>query len=321
MQIITDSLSQITVGAPISVGNLTVFPLLNGACNVADYLTLDEALEKGIASVTEVSKSGSVPELRFVNKGDLSVLLVDGEELIGAKQNRILNLTILVPGHQELTIPVSCVERGRWSYRSSTFASAPRAQFAMARAKRVASVSFSLRESGRPVSDQSEVWGDIDRLAATLKVGSPTSAMSDIYEAYSDDLHEKARAFSACPDQVGAVFAINKQVIGLDLFDNPSTFRKLLRKLVNSYALQAIASTSPAGGTEVDEKTSAEKLLRSLLDADAEGFSAIGEGQAVRIKGDNLAAAGLVARDRLIHLCAFSIKTKRSHRLWPWRRR
>src|SRR5215510_968643 len=118
MQIIADTLSRITIGAPVSLGNLTVFPLLNGAGDAADYLTLDEALEKGLATVTEVSESGSVPEVAFVNKGDSSVLLVDGEELIGAKQNRILNLLICVPAHREVKIPVSCVERGRWSYRS-----------------------------------------------------------------------------------------------------------------------------------------------------------------------------------------------------------
>ncbi|HKA22873.1 MAG TPA: DUF6569 family protein [Blastocatellia bacterium] len=311
MQIIADTLSQITVGEPVSIRNLTVFPLLSAADDIVDYLTLDEALEKRLACVTEISKSGSVSELSFVNRGDWSVLLLDGEELIGAKQNRILNLTILVPAHRELKIPVSCVEQGRWRYRSGVFSSSPRAQSAMARANKVASVTFSLRKSGRPVSDQSEVWRDIDRLATELKVSSPTNAMSDIYDSYSDDLHEKARAFSAGPGQVGAVFAINGEVIGLDLFDSSSTFGKLLGKLVNSYALQAIASGLAGVRFEVHDKTDAQGLLRSLLDADTEAFPSIGEGQNVRIKDDNLAAAALVARDRLVHLCAFPIKEDR----------
>ena len=40
---------------------------------------------------------------------------------IRAKQNRILNLTILVGGGKKLLIPVSCVKQGRWSYRSRDF--------------------------------------------------------------------------------------------------------------------------------------------------------------------------------------------------------
>jgi len=72
----------------------------------------------GWARITEVSDEGQVPELKIVAKGDKAVLLVDGEELVGAKQNRVLNLTILVPAPSTTTIPVSCVESGRWAPRS-----------------------------------------------------------------------------------------------------------------------------------------------------------------------------------------------------------
>ena len=67
----------------------------------------------------EVSEGGHVPETEeIVNEGELSVLLLDGEELLGAKQNRVLNLTILVPAHQTCVVPVSCVESGRWHHVS-----------------------------------------------------------------------------------------------------------------------------------------------------------------------------------------------------------
>ena len=66
--------------------------------------------------------AGSVPELLAHNPLDASVLLYDGEELIGAKQNRILNVTVLVAAASETRIPVSCVEEGRWRARSRHFA-------------------------------------------------------------------------------------------------------------------------------------------------------------------------------------------------------
>src|SRR5262249_43305758 len=121
----------------------------------------------------------------------------------------------------------------------------------------------------------------------------------------------KVRAFSAVPGQVGAVFAINNEVIGLDLFDSPSTFRKLLGKLVNSYALQALAGRSTSDKAEADDKFGAGDLIRFVIEAKAQSFAAIGEGQDVRIQGENLAAAALVAKDRLVHLCAFRIKENR----------
>ena len=95
------------------------------SASTLDYLVLDEALASGLVEITEVSEQGSVPELKFINRGPKPVLIVDGEELLGAKQNRIVNLTILVAANSELTIPVSCVEAGRWRSRSRAFTSAP----------------------------------------------------------------------------------------------------------------------------------------------------------------------------------------------------
>lgn len=308
MQIIADAVSQIEIGPPITSGRLAMFPLLNAKDDEPDYFTLDEALAKGLATVTEISDSGSVPELRFVNKGDRAVLLVDGEELIGAKQNRILNLTILVPAHAELKIPVSCVERGRWNYKSAAFAAAPRAQYAGARAKKMSAVSSSLRESGRRVSDQQQVWQDIDGILCDLAVHSPTSAMSDIYDSYSNDLDESVRALSVVEGQAGAVFAINTEIIGLDLFDHASTFRKLLPKLVRSYALDALARREGPGESEPLGEKTVRRFVESLLEAKAERFAAIGEGEDIRIQEGGLSAAALVTDERLVHLCAFRIK-------------
>jgi len=57
-----------------------------------------------------------VPELKVISQSDRPILLLDGEELVGAKQNRVLNTTILLREKAETNIQVSCVEQGRWSY-------------------------------------------------------------------------------------------------------------------------------------------------------------------------------------------------------------
>jgi hypothetical protein len=76
---------------------------------------LDVALDDGTARATDVSDSGAVPEPRFENTGERPVLILDGEKLVGAKQNRVLNLTILAPAKEVIIIPISCVEAGRWA--------------------------------------------------------------------------------------------------------------------------------------------------------------------------------------------------------------
>ena len=71
------------------------------------------SLERNLILITEVDESGTVPELKVVNKSDTMILILDGEELVGTKQNRIVNTTLLIAGKDTVVIPVSCVEQGR----------------------------------------------------------------------------------------------------------------------------------------------------------------------------------------------------------------
>src|SRR5207247_7566173 len=84
-------LSKLNLGAPQRFRNMTIIPLFTPINHSPDYLTLWEAISKSLLTVTEVSQAGSVPQLKVTNAADLPVLLLDGEERIGAKQNRILN--------------------------------------------------------------------------------------------------------------------------------------------------------------------------------------------------------------------------------------
>src|SRR5512140_3067708 len=118
---LTAILNGATVGHPTIHANMAVYPLRVPNGHKRGYSTLDEAIKTGTLKVVEVSEGGSVPNLRVHNTGSLPVLLIVGEELIGAKQNRVLNTSLLVPANQEITIPVSCVEQGRWSYTSRAF--------------------------------------------------------------------------------------------------------------------------------------------------------------------------------------------------------
>ena len=113
----------VRVGEPIRHKALSVFPLFTAAENPVEYLLSDEGIGSGAVTVEEVSEAGSVPDLLVENKGDIRVLFLEGEELVGAKQNRILNMSVLIAANSRTKIPVSCVEAGRWRYRSRHFGS------------------------------------------------------------------------------------------------------------------------------------------------------------------------------------------------------
>ena len=107
-----EAVRDVAFGEAVTFENLTLLPLIAAHERDAEYRVLDEARARGWVEITEASESGHVPELKVVNRGETGVLLLDGEELLGAKQNRVLNLTILVPPHHSSAIPVSCVESG-----------------------------------------------------------------------------------------------------------------------------------------------------------------------------------------------------------------
>ena len=114
------TLDAFQLGEPVEHRGILITPLFPRRDPVAAYVTLDEALPRGLR-ITETSDAGSVPELLVENATDSDVLLYDGEELVGAKQNRILNVSVLVGAGAKLPIPVSCVEQGRWSRQSDSF--------------------------------------------------------------------------------------------------------------------------------------------------------------------------------------------------------
>ena len=111
-----EMLAAVLAGPPRSHHALCIVPILAPLEAEPAWLTLAEAGDH--VRITEVSEGGSVPDLRVANLADLPLLLLDGEQLVGAKQNRILNMTVLVAARSEVRIPVSCVEQGRWRYQA-----------------------------------------------------------------------------------------------------------------------------------------------------------------------------------------------------------
>ena len=307
MQIVQDTVSRLELGAPVVHRRMAMFPLLDRKPDAASraYLTLDEALGSASAQVSEVSADGSVPELLFKNLGDKPVLLVEGEELVGAKQNRTLNVSILAPRKHDTRIPVSCVERGRWGYDADVVAQrSDRAHFA--RGRRTKREAVNRRMSADPASrhaDQGAVWEEIDAKMAAMSTRSTTGAMGDIYEQHRGSLEEHVAAFGAQRGQVGAVFLVGATFAGLDLFAHEATFAALLPKLLRSYALDALELDARAPFEPPAE--SARQLLAGVAAAGAQAYPAVGLGEDVRIESPTVAGGALVTDGTVLHLAAF----------------
>src|SRR3954453_21127095 len=165
------------LGDAVEHRGVVIAPLFPRRQPGAEYLTLEEALPLGFR-VEEVDGAGSVPELAVHNPLNANVLLYDGEELLGAKQNRILNVTVLVAAQSKTVIPVSCVEEGRWSARSAFFRGAPHAAYPALRRRKAERLSAEPMERG---AAQSVVWDEVRAKSARHQVASATGAQSDIF--------------------------------------------------------------------------------------------------------------------------------------------
>ncbi len=289
-------------GSLQSEGAMAAIPLFFEQDEGPDYLSLKTALEMRCLVVSEVSESGSVPHLQVENQGNVPVLLLDGEELAGAKQNRVLNTSILVPEKTRMEVPVSCTEHGRWSYKSRDFSDSGVVMAAKVRGKKMASVSESLRRCDEFSSNQGEVWEEIDALGAKTGTHSHTMAMKDLFEARMADLSRYEKAFPLLPHQRGLLVFINGEIAGLDMLSREIPYGVVHGKLVMSYAMEALAE-QPADLVPTEEK--ATRFMKDLLACGCESFPSPGYGEALRFSGKDAIGSALVWGDVPVHICAF----------------
>jgi hypothetical protein len=267
------------VGEPIRHDGLAVFPLFAESSSGVEYVLSDEAIQAGSVAVEEVSEAGSVPDLAVENKGDVRVLFLEGEELVGAKQNRILNTSVLVAAHSKTKIPVSCVEAGRWGYKSRRFGSGGTHSPSRLRYHLKASVSRSLKAERSYRSDQGEVWAEVARQQEALGAFSRTSAMADTFEAHRKRLDEFREKLRYADGAIGVAVAVGDQVVACDLFDKPSTCEKVWSRLLSGFMLDALELGEHERQAEAGD---VDRLLRGLSDLPWQAADPIGEGEEYR---------------------------------------
>lgn len=287
---------------------LRLVPIMGVSHQTPEYELLRPETLRSV-TVSEISESGSVPLLKVVNSLAVPVLLIDGQELIGAKQNRILNADVLVPAHSKVHIPVSCVESGRWHHISRTF-SPGRSAGALIRARKLDRVRRSLEAVGRYDAGQAEVWEEVERLLDAAEADSPTRAMRDAYEKRAAEL-ESFRRNLALPEQaVGFAVFHGPRLKGLEIFDRHSTLAYIWPSLVDSYTMWFMdAPVEPAQGDSPDA-VEIRRVLDRVSAGDWRAFDPPGTGTDWRLSDEEYAASALVWNNEVVlHLQVFPKRT------------
>lgn len=289
----------IKLGEPFFLRNMLLITFMNGKSK-RKFEVLDEALSTGEA---EVIDSGRIEEAMLRYNGTNPLFILDGEEIVGALQNRVVN-TALLTTKTETKIPVTCVEEGRWNggydFRPS-FSSA----YPSLRALLASSVTESLIKTETFQADQSKVWSSVREKLSTFKVTSMTKSMHDLHTALEDEVNRYLEGMALPNNTIGFIASAGDEILGLDIFGSSSLFRKLKKKLIMSYALDGLEKIDKS--TSLLDTGLLNRFLESLKEMKFKTFPSVSLGKELRAKNNKAVARALTYRRSLIHLAAFPV--------------
>ena len=252
----------LTVGKPLTQGNLTVFPVYGQAQRKvgSQYLSLGEALKKQLIVVKEMPDA-EVNRVSVTSKAGKPLYLMAGDIILGGQQDREIARDTIVPkAAKNYVVEVFCVEHGRWT-GSQHFSGGEIA-------------SSSLRRETQQTKQQERVWNKVAQEVQTLKAqtssGTYRAVASNQAAQNNVSAYVKALGARLKTDRraLGLVVAINGQVTAADVFADPHLFQQQLSKLLKSYALDAVQDKANWARLRKKPVPSAPAALQLLRDAD-----------------------------------------------------
>jgi hypothetical protein len=257
-----DFYSQLSVGQPVIHGNLAVYPisLPGGGEKLGDVLTMAEAAETGKFKIAEIEEGAEVNTLEVHNNTDKHVVMLAGQMIRGAKQDRIISYDAVIPPGGKFDVDAFCVEAGRWTEVSKHFSYE----------KEIApSIVRGTAQGGK---DQGEVWAEVSKVNAARGAVTGTDALTASYDdpEFQADVkkYEKAlKDLAKNREVVGVIVVAEGEVKAGDVFGNHDLFVAIWPQLLTSYAMDA-ALAGELG--EVPEPSAIEEYMAQLEEAERE---------------------------------------------------
>jgi hypothetical protein len=271
--------------------------------NTFDYISADIAMKSNFIEVKEISKEGEVNTLFLINHSEKFVFLMDGDILQGAKQNRVLNTSVLVAPNSKINLPVSCVEQGRWNYVSNKFDTSEYISPQKLRAKKAESVKESLRSKRKYFADQGEVWDDVSDYSMVYNVASPSMNLSDVFENKKKDFEEFIKNFSVNTDANGLAVFTDKNLLSIDLFNRTDIYQEYFPKILRSTAMEVFHLKDKENLiTEAEAIFKTVDLFDNLEKIEHKIHPGVGVGKEKRFDSEKLTGFELDYQNHLIHL-------------------
>lgn len=264
-------------------------------------------MKNGGLVISEANDSGVVSKLIALNTTDSYLLLTDADVLIGAKQNRIINRSVLLAPGTKTILDVSCIERLRWQYTDKNFSSPGSSADHDLRKAKAASMSFRKKEAGEHVRDtQGTVWSHIHNRLQEENYYEKTEsyhAMASFHLSHKSDEFPKCDAENGCN---GLAVVADGRVQCIDIFGAEEVYKYYFTLLRDS------AFRMAKTGKNVKASDLHEAYYRVLDTIDGfgtaerktgEGYN--GAGLLTMAENDTLIGFDLTMEGQLIHRTVF----------------
>ncbi|MCF8414584.1 MAG: hypothetical protein K9G44_14320 [Melioribacteraceae bacterium] len=284
------------------INNLGVLQFATKELDTFNYLTLPKAIEKEYVQVKEVSEGGEVNNLLVVNNSKHYVFIMDGEILEGAKQNRVVNTSILMAPSSKNILPVSCVERGRWSHKSQFFKTADYHMPSSSRSRKSHKVKQNLEENNEYMAEQGAVWEDVMNVSTFFKVKSKTDNLSDVYFQLQEDFEKNLKNFEINDMANGVSFFIGKEMISIELFNRRDVLQEHFNKLLTAVQFDVDIAKKIDHLTFDAASFKIVDTIDKISDLEKQEYDSIGVGTDLRFENKVLHGFQLFYKNHTIHL-------------------
>lgn len=287
-------------------GIISVIQFATVPNNTFDYITSSKAISRNFIEVTEINEGGSVNNLLIINHSNEYVFFSDGDFLIGAKQNRVLNTSVLLKPNFRQVVPVSCVESGRWGYTTRKFDKTDYSAPAKMRKDKSKEIKCNLDQKKSHYADQGKVWDNVNLYSEEININSPTSDFHFLYCSVPDYYEDKIKDFELCPESNGLAVFVKNKILTIDIFNRCDVYEEYFPKILKSSILDVHGYKDSEFA--FDGKEIMNELLKFLDNKDKMEFQeypGVSAGIEKRYETNEISGFELVHENHLIHFTAF----------------
>jgi hypothetical protein len=288
--------------------SLSIVQLITDNQNTLDFISGNKALKDGRIEVREIDDEGSVNDIIVINSSSKYVFFMDGDILAGAKQNRVLNTSVLLAPKSKTVLPVSCVEAGRWRHTSRKFSETDYISPHELRANKAKEVMHSLMEDGLHYADQRAVWDNVTHYSLKAGVDSKTSNLSDVFDERQKDFDNLLKGFKVNESANGMAVFLNKNLLNIDIFNRTDIYCEYFPKMLRGAAMESFGIKQRGKElSKAEANFKAVSFLDKFDDLEFEIHRGIGVGDERRFETNELTGFELHYKDQLIHLTSLNI--------------